>query len=253
MATAGPAVKLRRLRRHFGIGAPKVAVKTHVAWYWRALASVVLFSISLAGAIWVYDAGRRFAGFDSRESLREIEALQEHVFELESELGKLRSLAGASGSRLQLERSTQQELVQQVKALELENARLMHDLGFFEGLVPDADGGEPGIKINRLRIEPDGAPERFRYRMLLVHSGGKQVKEFRGSLQLLVKVQQGGKDAMIAIPSGGDPSLQRFGFEIKHFRRLDGVFSVPSGAVVKSVEARLLQDGAVRARQTVNL
>jgi hypothetical protein len=47
--------------------------------------------------------------------------------------------------------------------------------------------------------------------------------------------------------------MQKFNFEIKHFQRAEGVFSVPPGAVVKSVEARLLQDGVVRARQSVTI
>jgi hypothetical protein len=68
-----------------------------------------------------------------------------------------------------------------------------------------------------------------------------------------LKVQQNGKDAMISIPSEAEQNSQRFRFDIKHFHRLEGVFSVPQGVVVKGVEARLLQDGAVRAKQSVTL
>jgi hypothetical protein len=53
-------------------------------------------------------------------------------------------------------------------------------------------------------------------------------------------------------PSSTESNPQRFRFEIKHFQRIEGVFSVPSGAVVKEVEVRLLQDGSLRARQSVN-
>lgn len=57
MATSSAAVKLKRLRQRFGISAPRVAIRTHVAWYWRALATVVVLSLSLALAAWIYDAG----------------------------------------------------------------------------------------------------------------------------------------------------------------------------------------------------
>lgn len=254
MAIAGTSVKLKRLRQRFGINAPKLAIRTHVAWYWRLLATVAVLSVSFALSVWIYDAGRRIAGFQSEESDHEIQSLKKKLVELDGELASLRSVAGSGESSLQIERTTQQQLVQQVKALESENAGLKQDLSFFEGLIPASESsGELGVKINRLRIEPESIAGQYRYRMLLVHNGGRQAKEFKGGLQLLVKMQQSGKDVMIAFPSESEQNLQRFRFEIRHFQRVEGVFTVPAGAVVKNVEARVLQDGVVRARQSLTL
>jgi len=255
MATPGASVRLKRFRQRFGINAPKLAIKTHVAWYWRVSATVIMLSVSLAMAVWIYDAGRRIAGFQSDASDREILFLKEQLAKLEGELTTLRSVAGSGESSLQIERTAQQQLAQQVRVLEAENAGLKQDLAFFEGLIPASESGgdELGVKINRLRIEPESLAGQYRYRMLLVHNGGRQVKEFKGTLQLLVKMQQSGKDAMIVVPSDGEQNQQRFRFEIRHFQRVEGVFSVPAGAVVKNVEARVLQDGVVRARQSVSL
>lgn len=254
MATPGASIRLKRWRRRFGINAPKLAIRTHVAWYWRAMIAVLILSLSLVLAAWIYDTGRLFAGFDSKDTAREIHSLRTKIAELEAELGSLRRVAGSGESRLQIEQAAQQQMAAQVKALEAENAGIKQDLAFFEGLIPDSEsGGETGVKINRLRIEPESIVGRYRYRMLLVHNGGRTAKEFRATLQLLVKVQQGGKDVMIPIPSESDPDIQRFLFEIRHFQRAEGVFVVPAGAAVKSVEARLLQDGVVRARQSVTL
>ncbi len=254
MATPRASLKFKRLRQRFGINAPKLAIRTHVAWYWRTLAIIIVLSISLALAAWIYDAGRQIAGFQSNESVREIQSLRNNVMELDAELTKLRSLAGSGESSLQIERSTQKQLSRQVKSLELENAALKQDLAFFEGLMPSSElGEEAGVKIDHLRIEPEGNPNAYRYRMLVINNGGRQAKEMKGALQLLIKVQRGGKDAIITLPSETEPNPQRFRFEIKHFHRLEGVFSVPAGTVVKGVEARLLQDGSVRARQFVTL
>jgi hypothetical protein len=252
MATPRSSLK-KRLRQRFGISAPKVAIRTHVAWYWRALAIIGVLSISLALAAWIYDAGRQIAGH-SGESARELQSLRTHVMELDAELTKLRSVAGSGESSLQIERSTQQQLSKQVKSLEIENAALKQDLAFFEGLMPSSALGEEGaVKIDHLRIDPEGSPDTYRYRMLVVHNGGRQMKELKGSLELVIKVQRAGKDAMITLPSETEPKPQHFRFEIKRFHRLEGVFSVPAGNVVKGVEARLLQDGSIRARQSVTL
>jgi len=254
MATSGATVKLKRLRQRFGISAPRLAIKTHVAWYWRALSIITILSVSLAAAAWVYDEGMRIAGFRSNESSREILSLRDRVFELNSELVKLRSLAGSGESSLQIERATQKQLSWQVKALEAENAALKEDLAFFEGLMPTSDVvDEMAVRIDHLRIEPDGVADEYRYRMLVVNNAGRQAKELKGTLQLFIKVRQNDKDVMLTLPSDTEQNLQRFRFEIKHFHRLDGTFFVPKGAEVKSVEARLLQDGVVRARQSVIL
>ena len=254
MATSGAAVRLRRLRQRFGISAPKLAIRTHVAWYWRLLRVITILSVSLAAAAWIYDEGMRIAGFHSNRSSREIQSLRDHVMELDAELTKLRSLAGTGESSLQIERATQRQLSWQVKILEAENAALKEDLAFFEGLMPASDSvGKMGVRIDHLRIEPDGSADDYRYRMLVVNNAGRQAKELKGTLGLSVKVRLGDKDAILTFPSDTEQNPQRFRFEIKHFHRLEGVFSVPKGATVISVEARLLQDGMVRAMQSVNL
>lgn len=79
------AITLRRLRSRFGIAAPRVSVRTHIPWYWRALATISVLSISIALAGWIYDAGRKIAGFDVRETAQEMAILRDRVAELEQE------------------------------------------------------------------------------------------------------------------------------------------------------------------------
>lgn len=254
MAHSATSTKLKRLRQRFGISAPRLAIRTHVAWYWRALMAIAMLSVSLAAAAWIYDEGMRIAGFHKDQSSREIQTLRDHVMELDAEVAKLRSLAGSGESSLQIERATQKQLYWQVKALEAENAALKEDLAFFEGLVPTSDlVDEGGVRIDHLRIEPDGVANEYRYRMLVVNNAGRQAKDLKGVLQFAVKVRWNDKDVMLTLPAGDEQNQQRYRFEIKHFHRLEGAFTVPEGAVVRSVEARLVQDGVIRSRQLVNL
>ena len=245
-------MRWRRFRRRLGVGAPRLAIRTHMAWYWRLFLVLGSGVLVLVLASWIYDAGRNVAGFDSRASEARLDALRGAVSELESELKALRTSVGVADSQLTIERAVQQQLSRQVKALEAENTVLKQDLAFFEGLVPQSVSGEGGIHINRFRVDSEGTAGQYRYRMLLLYNGGG-AKDFQGELQFLLKLRQGKEDVMMSLPAEAEARSQRYRVSVKRFQRLEGVFTLPSGAILKSVEVRVLSEGAVRARQLVNL
>jgi hypothetical protein len=245
------ALTLRRLRGRFGISAPRVAIRTHLPWYWRALSIVVLSGLSLALAGWIYDAGQRFAGFHQGDSEHEIAAMRERLAKLESELEGTRKVANSSESRLRIESTSLERLTAQIKALEEENIRLKADLATFESLA-GGQVGNTGLAISRLQIVPGGGGE-YRYRLLLAQTGDKKDKEFNGMIQFIATVQQGKETVMIQIPAAGDPAASQYQVHFRYFRRLEGTFKLAAEDRVLRVEARLIQDGAVKASQSVVL
>lgn len=253
MATSGPSVRLRRLRRRFGIGAPKLAIRTHVAWYWQVLALVAILSVSLSFAMWVYDSRRQAYGATNEDQVREIQALRNHVMELDAELTKMRTLAGNGENSLQIERATQRQLSQQVRSLEAENAALKEDLAFFEGLTQVSGEVQDGVRVERLRVEPAAVAGVYRYRLLVVNNSGRSLKSAKVDLQFVVKTRQSGQDVVIVFPSDPESAKQPQTLDVKNFHRIEGEFVVPSGAEVLSVEVKLLQEGSVRAKQSVTL
>ncbi len=244
---------IKRIRQRFGISAPRMTVRTHVAWYWRWMLFFILLSLSLTLAAWMYDAGRRFAGFDRSEIEQEVARLRAEMATMMQDTGKLRALADAGESRVRMERGTQAQLAGQVRQLEEENARLKEDLAFFENLIP-AEKGEGKVSINRFRVEPDALAGEYRYR-LLVLQGGKRDKEQQSAVQFLVEMQRDGKTVMMALPSekpGSDPAYR---FNFKYFHRVEGSFRVPPAARVKSVQVRVFDtvSGQLRASQNFSL
>lgn len=224
-------------------------VRTHVPWYWRALAIIVTGGAALAMAGWVYDAGRRIAGFDSSETAQEIGVLTQKVAALEAEVAKLRAANDASESSLQIERTAQQQLTAQVQALEAENNRLKEENAVFERLA-QGGGKDSSVTISRLRVFPDGAGGRYRYQFLASQNGDQRGREFKGSVQVAVSSSES-PGGIMTFPRPNDPEAGRFAVVFKHFRSIDGMFTIPGGVKPKSVEIRLMQDGAVRATQTV--
>lgn len=237
---------LKKIRQRFGISAPRMTVKTHVAWYWRMLGLVAVLSCSFALASWIYDAGRRFAGFDRSQAEQELSQLHESVGRLTEETKGLRASVNASESKLQIERAAQTQLGRQVKALENENARLKEDLAFFENVMP-SENRDNALFINRFRVESGALPGEFRYRLLLLQ-GGRHDKPFQGKLQLRVNLQQDGKDATITLPE--ERAAPAYKVSFKYFQRVEGTFRVAPGAQVKMVEVRIFEDGSTQARAT---
>jgi hypothetical protein len=106
--------------------------------------------------------------------------------------------------------------------------------------------------INRFRVDAGALPGEFRYRLLLLQ-GERRDKPFQGNLQLLVTLQQGGKDVIITLPEEG--AAQSYKISFKYFQRVEGTFRVPPEAQVKGVQVRIFEAGSaqVRATQSFNL
>src|SRR3989337_511182 len=109
------STRLLKLRRRFGIAAPRVAVRADVAWSLRWLGLILVLACSAALAAWMYDAGRRFAGFDRGEVEQELSSARSELAKMREEFERLRAAANAADSKVSIERTTQQKLAQQTR------------------------------------------------------------------------------------------------------------------------------------------
>lgn len=241
MPTPAVTLRLKRFRRRFGIAAPKVIVRSHLGWQWYAIGLGAL--VLVVGSI-VWSVAQQGEAWQLQQEVGE---LREQLSNLEGELMHLRASAGTEQNAVQMERSTQQQLVSRIKVLELENASLKEDISLFERLVP-ADGDESSIRIERLRVTPESEVGHYRYRLLLGFQPSKQVREFRGRLQLVARIAQAGREQEMTIP-GSYEAVPEYGVEVKNFLRKEGGFTIPPGARLTGVEARLLQGDAIKAKR----
>lgn len=244
------AARLWKLRQRFGIAAPRVAVRTHVPWYLRWLALALLLACSAALAAWMYDAGRRFAGFDRSEVDREMAALRRDLAAGREELERLGKLANAAESKISIERVAQQNLARQVRALEGENARLREELAVFERTLSADPKSSPPLAIQRFKVQSELLPGEYRYH-LLVLAPGVRAGDFQGRYELLVSLAQDGRNVMMVLPeAGGAGAQQGFRLAFKRFQRVEGTFRVNPAARVESVQVRIYESGSGQARVT---
>ena len=241
---------LKKLRQRFGISAPRVAVRTHVPWYLRWLLLAVLLSFSVALAAWMYDAGRRFAGFDRGEVQDELAGMRRELESTRGELAKLRAIANAADSKMSIERTAQVQLARQIRSLEQDNARLREDLAIFENMLSVDTRSVQALNIQRFKVEPDGLPGEYRYRMLLLTGNRRDRGDFQGRLELLVGVQQEGKNAIILIPDRAAADGPPFKLAFRNFFRVEGTFRVNPKVKVGTVQVRIFETGTAQAKAT---
>lgn len=244
----------RLFQQRYGIAARKVGVRSEWNWYWRFLFWGALFSVSLAAAGWVYDAGRRIAGFDRQASERELTEMTERLKALEQQLAKAQEQARAGEGRLNVETAALDQLAAQLKNVQKENIALKEELALFEGLVSGrAASGPVAVRVPRASIERTGGGK-YRYRVMLVHQPAqKGGRDFNGEFRFELRVRAAGRDVMIPIPGEGAGVAASFKLSFRHIHRAEGEFALPDGAELISADLYLTQGGGVLVKQPVAL
>jgi hypothetical protein len=233
----------RTVKRRFGIFAPRVAVRPHLPWYWRWLGYIALGG-AVVGIGWAtYDYGMELAGFRQSEAQRQIAQMAGEIQSRDTRIAEMRTQVAAAERQLQIDRATYGDLGRQVKLLSEENAALKEDLALFQSLMT-SDEKELGLSINRFRVQPDSLPGEYRYRFLLVQSG-QRVKEFQGTLQFVVNLEQGDRKFVVTLPLEEQKSAKEYQVSFKFFQRVEGTFKVAPGTVVRSLQVRVFEIGSI--------
>lgn len=240
-----------KLRQRFGIAAPRVAIHSQIPWYWRWVGIAILLGVSAASAAWIYDAGRRFAGFDSSIVQDELSIVKRSLEETRAELERLRAVSNAADSRVSIERTAQQNLAQQIRLLEQENARLKEELATFESMLSSEARNAQALTVHRFKVEPDLLPGEYRYRLLLLTPSTRRERDFHGRLELLVNLTEGGRSAIMSFPEQADAGAAAFKLGFRYFQRVEGTFRVSPKAKVESVQVRVYEVGSTQPRATL--
>ncbi|MDP9108482.1 MAG: phage scaffolding protein [Pseudomonadota bacterium] len=242
-------MKRRLLMRRLSVSAPRVSIKSHLPWPLRALLLMLVIGLGGAVAAWTYDLGRQFAGMNGVSSA-DVAAYKAQLDKLAAQRDKYSSTVASADNQLIIERTAKQQLAGQVKTLEAENSKLKEDLAFFESLLP-TDGATQALSIRRMKVDLV-SPAQLRYRLLLMQ-GGRGKNDFSGNLQLAVTTLQAGRTSVILFPAATPADADKFKLSFQHYQRVEGVITLPEGASVKSVQARVLERGQLRTQLSANL
>lgn len=235
-------MRFRLLRRRLAHNTPRVSVRSALPWPFRWLLGAVVLGFSGALALWAFEFGKDIAGLD-RNAKQELASLRSEVTVLREELGKSQSISNTSESLLTAEKVAQEQLLLQMRQLEVENQALRSDLGFFERLMPGTGSAE--LDIRGLQVERVSESQ-LRWQALMIQAK-KNAPEFKGTLEISLTGTLEGKPWTSSGAGKSQPIV------IKSYLRREGMIELPPLTVVKTVTARILQGSVVKSVQTVKL
>jgi hypothetical protein len=229
-----------------------MTIRSQLAWHWRwAINAVVLVSVAL-GVWWLVNATQRLTGFDLDGARTRIEALESDNQRLSRELDATRSALAERERQVAIGTAAQGELARGLAQLQDENASLKEDLGFLRNLM--SSGSAPaGLTIANLKVERQGDSRDYRYRLLL-SQGGDRRQDFRGRLQLVLRLDGPGGARSLTVPdSEAGEAAGRV--EFRFYQAVEGRFRIPEQTVLRGYEVRVvaLPGGQVKLSQNVNL
>jgi len=235
------------------VSAPRVRVRSTLPWPLRALLGFLAAALAAAAGIAIYEYGRDFAGPDRRELAAQIEQLTTQLRDMAAERDRGTALSNSYEGELKVERAAQEQLMHQVQTLEIETTRLKEDLAFYDSLLP-AGKADKGIVIRSFRLQPEDESQRMRFR-LLIQQSGKADRDFVGSVKMEVKFTQKAGSFIFEIPEADATPDRAKAFELsfRHYQRLEGSFTLPTGAVARSVLVRVLAAGETQTQQSFPL
>ena len=218
-----------------------MSVRPAVPWYWRALGGVAAFGLA-AVVMWAVFNGRGSTHADPGTAA-EVERLRQRLEAHEEELAQVRPRLAQSDRQMHIDRAAAADLARQVKALSFENAALKEDLAFFQSLMSTPLAREGTVSVNRFRVQPDVVVGEYRYQMLLVQAG-QRLREFHGTIQFVLDVQQDGRKVVLTLPPEPDRAAREYQLNFKFFQRVEGTFKLAPGSILKGMQVRVFENGA---------
>jgi hypothetical protein len=239
---------MRAMRQRFGFHAAPVLVRHRTPWYsrWsRRLAVMVL----LAGmGWWLYELGKRTAEaeltFSQTVAIQradtERSALATQAMNLRAQNDHLTAEVARLTNQAKLDAASLTDVSRSMTELQDQIANLKEQLALFQKIV-NSRSEQGKLDVYDFVLRRDGA-DQYRYQAYVFQGGGRE-KNFRGKIELVVSLEQGGRNVIQTLRDDAATGVKLSDFSFKYYKRLEGGFKVPPGATVRALELRLF-DGS---------
>lgn len=218
---------------------PRLAPRTKLLLAGGTLTAVVF------AAGWIYNYGLSTAGFERSSAAQTQERLQAEVRRRTAETEELRESLARAERSVQMNETAFQELDRALKASAQEIVKLREELNFYRNIISPVDK-KSGLRIQNLLVEPTGAANRYRYKLVLIQAL-KHEQTINGSARFEITGVQNGEDAVISIPASGDRPIK---VSFKYFQDIAGEFELPKDFKPRRIKVNVTPSRGVQAEES---
>lgn len=220
-----------------------LVVKAHRPWKSKFIWGVV-FVILLVSGWTLFDYGRYLAGYDSRDSGNEIQALLQTQEHLEKRIVLLREDKAVLQRAAQIERKAYNELDTTLKILQAEILEHKEELAFYRGIVSPKDSSF-GLYLQNFYLSQNGETRSYRYKVVLTQVlknsrlvSGKVKLRFDGLFDDVSKV--------LELKEVTAKKRRDLNYRFKYFQNVEGMVEFPEGFKLLRVTVQILPRGRQR-------
>jgi hypothetical protein len=206
---------------------------------WRTRLVVVLLLVVVMLIAWsLFEYGRFSAGFDSFKAREEHSIIQRHAEQLENQISTLREEKAVLERDAQIKHKAYDDLDTTLKVLQGEILELKEELAFYRGIVSPRDAAQ-GLHLQRFKVEPNGKPRGFRYKVILTQVL-KEDRTARGSLLLNIEGLQNTEAKVLGLQDVSEKRIKELEFNFRYFQNLEGDIQLPQGFKPQRVTIKLI-------------
>ena len=218
-------------------------VRAHQPWKSKFVWAVVIL-VLLIGGWTLFDYGRFFAGYDSRDADNEIDGLLQTQDHLEKRVEGLREEKAVLERAAQIERKAYNELDTTLKILQAEILEHKEELAFYRGIVSPKDSSS-GLYLQNFSLLQNGNTQSFRYKVVLTQVL-KNSRLISGKVKLQFDGLLHGESKVLQLRAVTAKKVRDLNYRFKYFQNVEGVVEFPEGFSLLRVKVQILPRGKQR-------
>jgi hypothetical protein len=193
-----------------------LVVKAYHPWRSKVVSALLVLVVALIG--WsLYEYGRFNAGFDSFQARDEQRALVKHNGELENQIDSLQEQKAVLERNAQIKQKAYEDLDTSLKVLQGEILELKE----------------------RFKVEPNGKPRGFRYKVILTQVL-KEDRTARGSLQMAFEGMLNNEAKVFNLQDVSEKHIKEEDFRFRYFQNIEGDIQLPTGFKPQRVTIKVI-------------
>ena len=214
----------------------------------RVVLQLTLVATMLVGGIYLaYVYGRTALSLEYAAARAERDEVQRENGRLDKESTELRARIAILERAGQIDRKAYQDVDVYLLELQSEIFSLKEEVAFYRGIV--SSSGTKGVSIQSFDIEPKTDQVGFQYRLVLTQDM-KSDKVVSGIVVISIAGAQDGLAKRISPEELRGEGSRDIAFKFRHFQKIEGMFSLPTGFSPHSVSVQLTTDGETVTEKT---